>query len=69
MAERHPATTGIRRYFAWEHLPPRLQEFSQPCAVLADVMIAALPDGPELTTGLRKAKDCFVRAALDKEAT
>ncbi|PRY56421.1 hypothetical protein B0I28_10970 [Glycomyces artemisiae] len=33
-------------------------------------MIAALPDGPELTAGLRKlleAKDCFVRAALDRK--
>lgn len=31
-------------------------------------IIANLPDGPELTSGLRKlleAKDCFVRAALD----
>lgn len=29
-----------------------------------------LPDGPEKTAGLRKlleAKDCFVRAALDRE--
>jgi len=34
-------------------------------------MIRVLPDGPELTSGLRKlleAKDCFVRAALDKES-
>jgi hypothetical protein len=31
-------------------------------------MVIALPDGPELTAGLRKlleAKDCLVRAALD----
>lgn len=30
-------------------------------------MIEVLPDGPELTAGLRKlleAKDCFVRASL-----
>jgi hypothetical protein len=30
-------------------------------------MISTLPDGPELTAGLRKlleAKDCFVRAAV-----
>jgi hypothetical protein len=34
---------------------------------LAEAMIVELPDGPELTAGLRKlleAKDCFVRAAL-----
>jgi hypothetical protein len=32
-------------------------------------MVDHLPDGPELTVGLRKlleAKDCFVRAALDR---
>jgi len=35
---------------------------------LAEAMIRELPDGPELTTGLRKlleGKDAFVRAALD----
>jgi len=34
-------------------------------------MIEALPDGPELSAGLRKlleSKDCFVRAALDLPA-
>ena len=72
MSERHPATPGLRRYFAWEHLPPHLQGISMPCAELADEMIQELPDGPELTTGLRKlleAKDCFVRAALDRPGT
>jgi hypothetical protein len=36
-------------------------------ALTADRMVEACPDGPELTTGLRKlleAKDCFVRSAL-----
>jgi hypothetical protein len=64
---RHPATTGLLRYFAHAHLPAQLAAISRPCAELADAMVAALPDGPELTTGLRKlleAKDCFVRAAL-----
>jgi hypothetical protein len=40
---------------------------SKPCGGLAEEMIRVLPDGPELTAGLRKlleAKDCFVRAAL-----
>jgi hypothetical protein len=35
--------------------------------VAAAAMIKRLPDGPELTAGLRKlleAKDCFVRAHL-----
>jgi len=68
MADRHPATAGLLRYFAWEHLPVHLQPISQLCGRLAYEMADRLPDGPELTTGLRKlleAKDAFVRAALD----
>ena len=67
---RHPATTGILRYFEFGHLPPQLQAVSGQCANLARDMVRFLPDGPELTTGLRKlleAKDCFVRAALDRK--
>lgn len=66
---RHPATFHIARYFAYDHLPPHLRAVSKPCAELAERMIDALPDGPELTAGLRKlleAKDCFVRAAVDR---
>lgn len=66
--ERHPDTQHLSRLFAWEHLPPHLQDISAPCGILAERMIVALPDGTELTVGLRKlleAKDCFVRAALD----
>ena len=65
---RHPATTGLLRYFEFTHLPEHLQPISLACAFLASEMTGRLPDGPELTTGLRKlleAKDCFVRAALD----
>lgn len=68
-AERHPATTGILRYFEYGHLPDHLKVVSSASRELAHEMVAALPDGPELTTGLRKlleAKDCFVRAALDR---
>lgn len=67
-ANRHPATQQIMRYFAWSRLPEHLQETSRACSELAGHMVSALPDGPELTAGLRKlleAKDCFVRAALD----
>ena len=69
-AARHPGTSHVARYFAYAHLPAHLQEVSRPFQELADQMIAALPDGPELTAGLRKlleAKDCMVRAALDTE--
>lgn len=65
---RHPATTGILRYFAYAHLPVPLRAVSAPCSELAHNMAEYLPDGPELTAGLRKlleAKDAFVRAALD----
>ena len=65
---RHPATTNLLHYFAYDHLPVKLRIISAPCSVLAHEMVNQLPDGPELTTGLRKlleAKDCFVRAALD----
>jgi hypothetical protein len=67
VSERHPSTQQIARFFKYEHLPEHLQTVSAPACDLACSMIEALPDGPELTTGLRKlleAKDCFVRAAL-----
>lgn len=65
---RHPGVAGIARYFTYAHLPEHLRQISKPCHDLAEQMIRDLPDGPELTVGLRKlleAKDCFVRAALD----
>ena len=66
-ADRHPSTQAIAKYFAYDHLPEHLQAVSKPCGDLAQAMIDALPDGPELTTGLRKlleAKDCFVRSLV-----
>jgi hypothetical protein len=66
---RHPGVVQIARYFDAAHLPEGVLRWtSQACAELAADMIVELPDGPELTAGLRKlleAKDCFVRAALD----
>ncbi len=67
-ADRHPAVAGLLRYFEWQHLPPHLQAVSMPCSDIAHWMADNVPNGPELTVGLRKlleAKDCFVRAALD----
>jgi hypothetical protein len=67
-AERHPAVASLLRYFEYAHLPERLQAVSRPIGDLAMQMADTLPQGPELTTGLRKlleAKDCLVRAALD----
>jgi hypothetical protein len=71
VAGRHPATQHFAPQFGYTHLPPGpLQATSEACAALAQQMIDTLPDGPELSAGLRKlleAKDCFVRAALVKE--
>lgn len=64
---RHPGTTQLLSFFAYDHLPPFLQAVSAPCCDLAFDMATTLPDGPELTAGLRKlleAKDAFVRQAL-----
>lgn len=69
MTVRHVATTHLLRYFEYDHLPARLQEYSSPFAELANDIVGYLPDGPELTAGLRKlleAKDCIVRAAVDQ---
>jgi len=68
LKDRHPSTQHLGRYFVYGHLPPHLQAISKPCSYLAAELMDRLPDGPELSTGLRKlveAKDCFVRAAVD----
>lgn len=65
---RHPGTQHAIKRFAWAHLPVRLQDVSAPFGYLAQTLLTFLPDGPELTTGLRKlgeAKDCAVLAMVD----
>lgn len=65
--DRHPSTQAIAKFFDYEHLPAHLQDTSRRCYELAESMITNLPDGTELSAGLRKlleAKDCFVRSAL-----
>lgn len=57
----------IMRFFAYEHLPEKLQVVSKPIGDLARQMDEVLPDSAEKSAGLRKlleAKDCLVRAAL-----
>lgn len=67
-ADRHPATQQILRWFEYQHLREGLpRDISHMHASLAEALVEMLPDGPELTTGLRKlleAKDCHVRAAV-----
>jgi len=68
MTDRHPATTGLLRWFEYSHLPAHLQAVSKPIGDVAHQLVDVLPDGPELSAGLRKlleAKDCLVRAAID----
>lgn len=59
----------IIKFFTYEHLDEDLRAISKPCAELAYYMDFKFPDGPEKVTGLRKlleAKDCFVRAAVER---
>jgi hypothetical protein len=68
VSSRHPSTQhGLRMLSPNANLPGDLYEIAVECNALAVSMVQRLPDGPELTAGLRKlleAKDCFVRAAL-----
>jgi hypothetical protein len=59
----------LMQFFKFEHLPAHLQEPSRSCAELAKKIDESLPETAEKTAGLRKlleAKDCFVRALLEK---
>ena len=66
-SELHPSVVEVLKFFVYSHLPAHLQSVSFECWYLAQKMAHSLPQGPELTVGLRKlleAKDCFVRASL-----
>lgn len=67
-------SANLLEFFAYEHLPERLQKVSKPCGQLARQMVEELSpqsqSHPEMVVGLRKlleAKDCFVRAQLVKK--
>ena len=58
---------GLLQFFAYTHLPERLQTISKPFHTLAHEMYATLPKNPESTVAMRKlleAKDCAVRSEL-----
>ena len=68
MSIENQIKTPIMQYFQYAHLPKHLQEVSEPICELAEKM-DELPPGAEKSAGLRKlleAKDCFVRAQLEK---
>jgi len=59
----------ILKYFTYKHLPEKQQQLSRVFCEMATNLDDDLPDGPEKSAGLRKlleAKDCFVRASLDR---
>jgi hypothetical protein len=60
------AQEQILNFFAFEHLPEKLQEMSFAFASLA-IQVMEIPRGPERTVALRKlleGKDAAVRASL-----
>jgi len=72
MSEAQTTTSAppepIMQFFAYEHLPPHLQEVSKPFGELAAV-IMTLPRNAERAVALRKlleSKDAAVRAKLAK---
>lgn len=62
-----PKPEPMLRWFAWAHLPERLQQVSEPFGILAQHLVDQLPASAERTVALRKlleSKDAAVRAAL-----
>lgn len=60
----HPAVSHLLSLFDYGHLPPSLQQVSQPVHDLAHHMADTMESGPELSVGLRHlldAKDALVR--------
>lgn len=60
-----PKDERMGKWFAYDHLPPRLQTISQPFHDLALKITQSIEPGPERTVALRKlleAKDAAVRA-------
>lgn len=68
LSQRHPEVQRLHSYFAFGHLPTKLQAVSRHFANQADLLLMQLPDSTELLACLRKlleAKDCAVRCALE----
>jgi hypothetical protein len=63
-------TDRMLQFFAYQHLPPHLQDVSKNFSDLAHAIVVDIPSNAERTVALRKlleAKDCAVRAMLYKE--
>lgn len=60
---RHPSVTGVLRFLEFEHLTnPRLRTLSREFSFLAQTLVQALPDDPELTAALNKLREAKDRA-------
>jgi hypothetical protein len=62
----------MMKWFEFDDLSADLQAVVGPCADLAALIDATVPEGAEKTAGLRKlleAKDCFVRAQIEARET
>ena len=60
----------LLQFFAYDHLPIKLQEVSIPFSNMAKRICELLPQNPERTVALRKlleAKDCAVRSLIYKD--
>ena len=69
LGPQHQPAEHIAQFFAFEHLPAKLQEVSRPFGELAQRIVDTLPRNPERTVALRKlleAKDAAVRALVAK---
>lgn len=65
--QRHASISAVLKHFRFSHLPAALQDVSKPFCDLAIQMADTLPEGPDLTCGLRdllSAKDNCVRAMV-----
>lgn len=63
------APDRMLQWFAYAHLPEKLQVVSRPFGELAEKIVAELPQNAERTVALRKlleAKDCAVRSLIEK---
>ena len=62
-----PVAEPIMQFFAFAHLPSRLQLISSPFCELANVIVSTCPRNAERSVALRKlleSKDAAVRAAM-----
>ena len=68
MNDTNPEPDRMVKWFAYAHLPPKLQGTSRPFYDLALLLNARLEPGPERTVAFRKlleAKDAAVRANVN----